>query len=83
MASPTFWSVYLDPLLEELRASGVGCYIGGIFTGGVGYADDLMILAPNRVAAQKMLNICENFATRNNVIFFTNTDTRKSKSKAL
>ena len=42
-----------------------------------------MILAPNRKAAQKMLDICESFAVKNNVVFSTNADPRKSKRKAL
>ena len=54
VASPAFWSVYLDPLFALLRESGFGCHIGGVFVGVVGYADDLLLLAPTRDAAQKM-----------------------------
>ena len=71
VASPTFWAIYLNPLLEELRACGVGCYVAGVFMGVVGYADDLFLLAPNRKAAQIMLNICEKFAEDNNIRFST------------
>ena len=78
-----FWAVYLDPLLTELRESGVGCYVGGVFTGVVAYADDLMVLAPNRMAAQKMLAICDSYAEKYNVKFSTDLNPRKSKSKAL
>ena len=60
MASLTFWSVYLDPLLGQLRALAEG--IGKLFVGVVGYADDLLLLAPSRDAAQKMLKTCELFA---------------------
>ena len=56
VASPAFWSVYLDPLFSLLRKDGIGCHIGGIFMGAVGYADDLILLAPSRAAAQKMLS---------------------------
>ena len=83
VASPTFWAVYLNPMIEELRASGVGCYIAGVFMGLVVYADDVFLLAPNRRAAQIMLNICQKFAESNNFQFSTNPDPRKSKSKAL
>ena len=83
MASPAFWSVYLDPLFALLRESGFGCHIGGVFVGVVGYADDLLLLAPTRDAAQKMLEICEAFRSQNNIQFSTNKDPSKSKSKAL
>ena len=83
MASPTFWSVYLDPLIAELRESGVGCHVAGVYAGVVAYADDLMVLAPNRMAAQKMLYICDNYAKQYNMKFSTNLDPKKSKSKAL
>ena len=58
VASPAFWSVYLDPLFAQLCKSGFGCHIGGVFVGVVGYADDLLLLAPTRDSAQKMLKIC-------------------------
>ena len=61
VASPAFWSVYLDPLLKELRAKGIGCHIAGMYMGVVAYADDIVLLAPNRNAARNMLATCENF----------------------
>ena len=55
VASPAFWSVYLDLFFALLRRDGVGCHIAGVFMGAVGYTDDRIILAPSRGAAQKML----------------------------
>ena len=49
----------------------------------VGYADDLLLLAPTRDAAQKMLEIGEAFTSQNNIKFSTDEDPSKSKSKAL
>ena len=83
VGSPTFWEVYLNPLLEDLRASGVGCHVGGVFTGVVAYADDILLLAPNRKSAQILLDLCEKFAMENNIKFSTHPEPRKSKSKAM
>ena len=82
-ASPTFWSVYLDPLFSLLRQDGVGCHVGGVFMGAIGYADDLILLAPSRAAAQKMLRRCESYAAEHNIKFSTDPDPCKSKSKAI
>ena len=83
MASPAFWCVYLDPLFTQLREAGFGCHVGGVWVGVVGYADDLLLLAPSRNAAMKMLKICELFADANNIQFSTHEDPSQSKSKAL
>ena len=83
VASPTFWSIYLNPLFEQLREAGVGCTVGGLWIGMIGYADDIILLAPTRSAAQKMLNICEDFANRYNIRYSTDEDPKKSKSKAM
>ena len=61
VASPAFWNIYLDPLFTGLRELGVGCYMAGVYMGVVGYADDLILLAPSRHAAQLMLKKCEQF----------------------
>ena len=83
VASPAFWSVYLDPLFSQLREAGIGCHVAGMYVGVVGYADDLLLLAPSREAAQRMLQICETFTKASNIQFSTNSDPKKSKSKAL
>ena len=83
VASPAFWSVYLDPRFALLRESGYGTNVGGVYVGVVGYADDLLLLAPTRDAAQKMLKICEQFTAENNIQFSTSEDPKKSKSKGL
>ena len=83
VASPAFWAVYLDPLFTELRKDGVGCHLAGLWMGAVGYADDMILLAPSRAAAQQMLATCERFAAAHNITFSTNENPEKSKSKAI
>ena len=69
--------------MVELRKAGIGGHIAGLFVGAVLFADDLLLLAPNRDAAQKMLKICESFATNSNIRFSTDPDPSRSKSKAI
>ena len=57
-ASPDLWSVYLDPLLKLLRKLGVGCHVGNVFLGVMAYADDPVLLAPNRAAAVQKGWLC-------------------------
>ena len=73
----------MDDLLKILRRSGVGCHLGGVFCGVVGYADDLLLLAPSRSAMETMLKMCENYAGENNLEFSTDPDPAKSKSKCI
>ena len=49
----------------------------------VRYCDDLLLLAPTRDAAQKMLEICKSFKAENNIQLSTNEDPVQSKSKVL
>ena len=64
--SPALFSVYVDDLLHRLRKSGLGCHVGGLFAGAVGYADDLLLLAPSRSGMERLLKICEVYAKENN-----------------
>ena len=59
--SPALFAIYMDEILVTLRNLGVGCYVGDIFMGGMGYADDLVLLSPSRTAMQIMLQACEKF----------------------
>ena len=81
--SPTLLSVYLDDLIKELRHQGLGCHIGGVWVGAAGYADDIILLAPSRTAMQRMLKVCERYATSHNLCFSTDPVPSKSKTKCI
>ena len=81
--SPVLFSVYLDDLLKELRNLQLGCHIGGCWFGGCGYADDLILLAPNREVLQKMVKICQKYGEDHNLVFSTDPVPALSKTKCL
>ena len=81
--SPIFWSVYTDPLLKRLRALGLGAHVAGLFMGTVCYADDVLLIAPTRSAMQRMLLEIETFAADPNVVFSTDPQPSKSKTKCI
>ena len=83
MLSPVLFSVYLDDLLKELRRLALGCHIGGFWYGALGYADDLVLLAPNREVLQRMLLICQSYAEEHNLVFSTDPVPSKSKTKCM
>ena len=59
--SPIMFGVYIDVLIKQLSHSKVGCYIGDLFVGALGYADDLVLLAPTLSATNIMLNLANQF----------------------
>jgi hypothetical protein len=73
----------MDDLIVRLRKSGVGCHIGGVFCGVVGYADDLLLMAPSRSAIEKMLTLCDDYTGENNLEFSTDPNPAMSKSKCI
>ena len=83
MASPALWSVYLDLLIKELRQLGVGCHVAGMYMGVMVYADDVLLIAPTRSAMQVMLNQCQDYANRHNIMFSTDPVPHKSKTKCI
>ena len=48
MLSPAFFAIYFDGLLQRLRGLGVGCHIVDKLLGAVGFADDIVLIAPSR-----------------------------------
>ena len=67
--SPMLFSIYIDELLMKLKKSGLGCYIGNVFIGTLGYADDITILSPSIRCLNEILKICEEFAQEYQVVF--------------
>ena len=81
--SPALFAVYLDDLILELRSYELGCRMAGLWIGAVGFADDLLLMAPSRSAMEKMLEVCERYAEELNLDFSTDPDPKKSKSKSI
>ena len=67
--SPALFALYLDVLLQRLRKSGFGCYIGPHFAGALAYADDIALLSPTRTGLEAMSKICEEFALDYKLMF--------------
>ena len=42
-----FFSLYINPLLLELKRSGIGCHINGTYVGVLSYADDITLSCPS------------------------------------
>ena len=81
--SPLLFSVYLDELLQKLRNLELGCHIGGYWYGGCGYADDLILMAPNREVLQRMVQVCQSYAGEHNLMFSTDPVPALSKTKCI
>ena len=67
--SPILFCIYFDELLKRIERTGIGCHIGHHFYGGLGYADDVVLLSPTVRGLQLLINTCEKFATEHNVTF--------------
>ena len=67
--SPVLFCLYIDILLDRLKALGVGCHIGNNYLGALSYADDLTLLSPCIYALKRMLTVCENFANEFNLMY--------------
>ena len=53
------------------------------FLGILGYADDNFLIAPSKEALQEMIDTCQEYAENHNLVFSTNPDPAKSKTKCL
>ena len=67
--SPLLFSVFVDELLEKLKKKGIGCYTDNLFTGALGYADDIILLCPSITALTEIIKICEDYDNEHKVMF--------------
>ena len=81
--SAVFYCVYTNGLFKELRRMAIGFCIGQNYVGVIGYADDLFLMCPTLDGLQKMLNVCEMYASDHNLCFSTDPDPNKSKTKCM
>ena len=78
-----FAACYLDDLLVKLRTLGLGCHIAGLWMGATGFADDLALLSTGRQELQKMVTICQEYGAEHNLVFSTDPNPARSKTKCI
>ena len=59
--SRVLFCLYTDDLLQQLRNSGVGCYIAKVYDGALTHAHYVALLAPTPNAMGRLQSICENY----------------------
>jgi len=59
--SPILFSVYIDDIIEKMRKSGYGIYIGTQFVGSILYADDIALVSCSCHGLQKLIDICQHY----------------------
>ena len=67
--SPYLSNVYLDDLSKILNNAHIGCLHNGVQINHLFYADHAMLLAPSPQSMQTLLNVCENFAGRTELVY--------------
>ena len=82
--SPALFSLYINDLFSKLTKSGFGCHVNNVFYGLVGYADDLVLLSPDRTGLQNMLDIsCEYLSNLGLSVSVNYNLPEKSKTKCV
>ena len=81
--SPLMWSIYMLPLFRRLRNLGLGCHFDDVYVACLGYADDILLLLPSRMAALLSLDVCEQWGREYSITFSTDEDPKKSKTKVM
>jgi len=67
--SPYLFAFYMDDVIDEVKNSGFGIYIGSVFLGCILYADDILLLSGSCVGLQRMVDICSQYGKAWDVCF--------------
>ena len=79
--STIFYCMYTNGLFQELHRQNIGCCVDENYISIVGYADYLFLMSPTFDGLQKMLLICEKYASAHNLRFIADPNAKKSKTK--
>ena len=63
------FTIYVDQLFIQLKNCGFGCYIGNLFSGAFGYADDIVLLAPTVTSLNKLYDVCKQYGQEYSIMF--------------
>lgn len=70
--SPWLFNVYIDEILASVSSLKYGCRFGLTMSNIIGYADDIVLLAPTRESLQKLIDVTYNLTSDLNLNFNPN-----------
>ena len=82
--------LYVDVLFQRLKDLKIGCHIGDSFCGVLGYADDILLMAPTVRSINYMLSTVSQYgaefkikfnASKTNLVICGGTDNNHKKNK--
>jgi len=56
--SPCLFAIFIDSMINKLRAAGYGAFIGQFYFGCLLYADNIILVCHSITTMQLMLDIC-------------------------
>jgi len=57
--SPFLFAIFIDDIVDRVKAANVGCYISSICTSIFLFADDILLVSPTVSGLQTLLTVCE------------------------
>ena len=72
--SPKLFNVYVNDWSVKLSESRIGGKLAGKLLNHLCYADDICLVSISSAGMQKLLNICNEFASENDLLFSNNED---------
>jgi len=57
--SPFLFAIFVDSIVDRVKATGLGCYLNSVCVSILLYADDIVLSAPSVTALQCLLEVCE------------------------
>ena len=68
---PILFNLFVNDLLKELEASGLGAAIGTVNVPALAFADDIVLISDDPNKLQKLINLCQKWAENNGMAFRT------------
>jgi len=57
--SPFLFAIFIDSIVDKVKATGVGCYLNSVCISILLYADDIILTAPSVSTMQHLLDVCQ------------------------
>ena len=69
LITPILFTAYIDKLFKQLKRNGIGCHVGPVYAGEIGYADDVSLAAPSLYSLKCMIATFKEFAKKHQITF--------------